>query len=79
MVLTFNLAPNYRDLKDPTSRQNFDDTPGQIPKLILTLRHIFSESLVSGDDNDQDTDLQKKDTDKDKYKVLPIPIVCYIF
>ena len=40
MDLSFNLAPSYRDLKDPTSRQNFDDTPGQIPKLILTLRHI---------------------------------------
>ena len=40
MDLTFNLAPSYRDLKDPTSRQNFDDTPGQIPKLILTLRPI---------------------------------------
>ena len=36
--LSFNLAPSYRDLKDPTTRQNFDDTPGQIPKLILTLR-----------------------------------------
>ena len=35
---TGNLAPRYRDLKDPTTRQNFDDTPGQIPKLILTLR-----------------------------------------
>ena len=40
MDLSFNLAPSYRDLKDPTSRQNFEDTPGQIPKLILTLRHI---------------------------------------
>ena len=39
MDLTVNLAPSYRDLKDPTTRQNFDDTPGQIPKLILTLRH----------------------------------------
>ena len=38
MDLSFNLAPSYRDLKDPTTRQNFDDTPGQIPKLILTLR-----------------------------------------
>ena len=37
--LSFNLAPSYRDLKDPTSRQNFEDTPGQIPKLILTLCH----------------------------------------
>ena len=25
MDLTFNLAPSYRDLKDPTSRQNFYD------------------------------------------------------
>ena len=41
MDITFNLAPSYRDLKDPTSRQNFYDTPGQIPKLILTLRRIF--------------------------------------
>ena len=40
MDLSFNLAPSYRDLKDPTSRQNFEDTPGQIPKLILTLRHM---------------------------------------
>ena len=38
MDLTVNLAPSYRDLKDPTTRQNFEDTPGQIPKLILTLR-----------------------------------------
>ena len=36
--LSFNLAPSYRDLKDPSSRQNFEDTPGQIPKFILTLR-----------------------------------------
>ena len=41
MDLSFNLAPSYRDLKDPTSRQNFDDTPGQIPKLILTLRYMY--------------------------------------
>ena len=31
------LAPNYRELKHPTSRQNFYDTLAQIPKLILTL------------------------------------------
>ena len=37
MDLSFNLAQNYGYLKDPTSRQNFDDIPGQIPKLILTL------------------------------------------
>ena len=38
MNLSFNLALSYRYLKDPTSRQNFEDTLGQIPKLILTLR-----------------------------------------
>ena len=38
MDLSFNLAQNYGYLKDPTSRQNFEDTPGEIPKLILTLR-----------------------------------------
>ena len=38
MDLSFNMALSYRDLKDPTSRQNFEDTHGQIPKLILTLR-----------------------------------------
>ena len=47
MDLTFNLAPSYRDLKDPTSRQNFEDTPGQIPKLILTLRLIQYTSTLS--------------------------------
>ena len=46
MNLTFNLAPSYRDLKDPTSRQNFEDTPGQIPKLILTLRPKLSENMM---------------------------------
>ena len=46
MDLSFNLAPSYRDLKDPTSRQNFEDTPGQIPKLILTLRHIEGYGLL---------------------------------
>ena len=38
---SFNLAPSYRYLKDPTSCQNFEDTPGQIPKPILTLRPSF--------------------------------------
>ena len=46
MDLTLNLAPSYRDLKDPTTRHNFDDTPGQIPKLILTLRHIQRKWLI---------------------------------
>ena len=45
MDLSFNLAPSYRDLKDPTSRQNFEDTPGQIPKLILTLRLISTAAV----------------------------------
>ena len=36
-----------RDLKDPTRRHNFDDTPGQIPKLILTLRHIQQRILTT--------------------------------
>ena len=43
MDLTVNLAPSYRDLKDPTTRQNFEDTVEQkrvidlraCPKLIL--------------------------------------------
>ena len=52
MDLSFNLAQNYRYLKDPTSRQNFEDTPGQIPKLILTLRrnwsHIHMYSVILG-------------------------------
>ena len=47
MDLSFNLAPSYRDLKDPTSRQNFEDTPGQIPKLILTLRPTPNQLLHS--------------------------------
>ena len=51
---------------------------------IFWRKKIFSESLLSGDDNDRDKDLQKnkyknKDThtDKDKYKIPPH--VCYIF
>ena len=34
--LSFNLAPSYRDLKDPTTRQNFDDTVEQ--KRVIDLR-----------------------------------------
>ena len=30
MDLSFNLAPSYRDLKHPTSRQNFANTSGNI-------------------------------------------------
>ena len=47
MDLSFNLAPSYRDLKDPTTRPNFDDTPGQIPKRILTLRHNHLYQLLN--------------------------------
>ena len=49
MDLGFNLAPSNRDLKDPTSRQNFGDTSGLLcnndPILRLTLfpgAQIFS-------------------------------------
>ena len=48
MDLTVNLAPSYRDLKDPTTRQNFDDTVEQ--KRVIDLRachnHIVAESMV---------------------------------
>ena len=36
MDLSFNLAPSYRDLKDPTSRQNFEDTVEQ--KRVIDVR-----------------------------------------
>ena len=36
MDLTFNLAPSYRDLKDPTIRKNFDDMVEQ--KRVIDLR-----------------------------------------
>ena len=36
MDLSFNLAPSYRDLKGPTTRQNFDDTVEQ--KRVIDLR-----------------------------------------
>ena len=44
MDLGFNLAPSNRDLKDPTTRQNFDDTVEQ--KRVIDLRachmhHIY--------------------------------------
>ena len=40
MDLSFNLAPSYRDLKDPTSRQNFEDTVEQ--KRVIDLRPCHS-------------------------------------
>ena len=36
MHLSFNLAPSNRDLKDPNTRQNFDDTVEQ--KHVIDLR-----------------------------------------
>ena len=40
MDLSFNLAPSYRDLKDPTSRQNFEDTVEQKRVIDLRACHI---------------------------------------
>ena len=40
MDLGFNLAPSNRDLKDPTSRQNFGDTSGLLCKNDPILRPI---------------------------------------
>ena len=40
MDLSFNLAPSYRDLKDPTTRQNFDDTVEQKRVIDLRACHI---------------------------------------
>ena len=48
MDLTVNLAPSYRDLKDPTTRQNFDDTVEQ--KRVIDLRachSLFFQLVVS--------------------------------
>ena len=44
MDLSFNLAPSYQDLKDPTSRQNFEDTVEQ--KHVIDLRACHKWSLV---------------------------------
>ena len=41
MDLSFNLAPSYRDLKDPTSRQNFEDTVEQKRVIDLRACHIL--------------------------------------
>ena len=50
MDLSFNLAPSYRDLKDPTSRQNFEDTVEQ--KRVIDLRACLkSESGLHFDCN----------------------------
>ena len=43
MDLTVNLAPSYRDLKDPTTRQNFEDTVEQKRVIDLIPCHIDYE------------------------------------
>ena len=49
MDLSFNLAPSYRDLKDPTSRQNFDDTVEQKRVIDLRAFHIYFGSNWVGE------------------------------
>ena len=48
MDLTVNLAPSYRDLKDPTTRQNFDDTVEQKRVIDLRACHMY----MTTDDNE---------------------------
>ena len=45
MDLSFNLATSYRDLKDPTSRQNFEDTVEQKRVIDLIPCRMFVGSL----------------------------------
>ena len=45
MDLTVNLAPSNRDLKDPTTRQNFDDTVEQ--KRVIDLKACHNMILMS--------------------------------
>ena len=46
MDLGFNLAQSNRDLKDPTSRQNFGDTSGLLCKNDPILRPNASKYLL---------------------------------
>ena len=48
MDLTFNLAPSYRDLKDPTIRQNLDDTVEQKRVIDLRACHMSLGQYVAG-------------------------------
>ena len=50
MDLGFNLAQSNRDLKDPTSRQNFGDTSGLLCKndLIPCRIKIYGPLALSG-------------------------------
>ena len=47
MDLGFNLAQSNRDLKDPTSRQNFGDTSGLLCKNDPILRLRGLETILS--------------------------------
>ena len=47
MDLSFNLAPSYRDLKDPTTRQNFDDTVEQKRVIDLRACHFLFLNLAT--------------------------------
>ena len=46
MDLGFNLAPSNRDLKDPTSRQNFGDTSGLLCKNDPILRPMRLDRVL---------------------------------
>ena len=46
MDLTVNLAPSYRDLKDPTARQNFDDTVEQKRVIDLRACHMIGRGMI---------------------------------
>ena len=47
MDLGFNLAQSNRDLKDPTSRQNFGDTSGLLCKNdLIPCRKLFKSAPV---------------------------------
>ena len=46
MDLSFNLAPSYRDLKDPTTRQNFDDTVEQKRVIDLRACHTRGQATI---------------------------------
>ena len=67
MDKSFVLAPIYRDLKHPTGRPNFYDTPGHIPKLILTLRYIpflLKECLHLNFDSHRNANCKSQETNK---------------
>ena len=73
MDLTVNLAPSYRDLKDPTTRQNFDDTVEQ--KRVIDLRachiylnfthmiHFYKNTIIGWDKLAMDDRLERKIVD----------------